>query len=237
MNYVLFFIVFILFFISVLGVWKIKEHFSEQPKPTPTPDDKLGFCPENAPFIAPTIIDNFITEEEANHIIQKATPIFVESTIVSGTDTSIRKSKTANFTDKDPVIDAVIKRACDYLEVPVSNAEPMQVVKYGSDGFYKEHYDSCPNENEHCRRFVIDGGGKQRFATFVIYLNDQFTGGSTKFVNLKKEYKPEKFGALMFYSLEAKPDGTWGKTHPLSMHAGTQLTGGEKYIANIWIRE
>jgi prolyl 4-hydroxylase len=38
---------------------------------------------------------------------------------------------------------------------------------------------------------------------------------------------------LLFHPLEKKG----GKCHPYALHAGMPVTSGEKYIANIWLRE
>ena len=38
---------------------------------------------------------------------------------------------------------------------------------------------------------------------------------------------------VLFYSLEKNGN----KCHPLSIHSGTPVISGQKYIANIWLRE
>ena len=192
---------------------------------------KLGWIDISAHYIKPKIYQNFISDIEAKYIIKSATPNFADSTIVSGTNVSVRKSQTSTLNNNDPIIRPIIQRVCDIVGYPFENVEPIQIVKYDSDGYYNEHYDSCPDKNDFCRRFVKDGG--QRAVTMVLYLNDQFTGGATKFINLEQEFKPAKYGGILFYSMDTKKT----KTHPLSLHAGTPLTSGTKYIANIWIRE
>jgi len=201
--------------------------------PNPPTDDelKLGWTDVTANYIQPQICADFLSAMEAKYIIKTASASFEDSTIVSGTNLSVRKSQTSTINNNDPTIRPIIQRVCDMVGYPFENVEPMQVVKYDSDGYYNEHYDSCPDENDFCRRFVKDGG--QRVVTMVLYLNDEFTGGTTKFINLKKEYKPDKYGGILFYSMDKEKT----KTHPLSLHAGTPLKSGKKYIANIWIRE
>jgi prolyl 4-hydroxylase len=113
----------------------------------------------------------------------------------------------------------------------IDNAEDLQVVKYQPNGYYNEHHDSCCDENDTCKDFLKRGGN--RMVTMVIYLNDGFDGGATKFIKLNKEIKPDKYSGILFYSLNKNKD----KCHSLSMHAGLPITSGEKYIANVWIRE
>ena len=81
-----------------------------------------------------------------------------------------------------------------------------------------------------CKKFNKDG---YRVLTMVIYLNDDFEGGATKFPNIDKEYKPEKYSGLLFYPMNKNGD----KCHDNSLHAGMPVISGEKYIANVWIRD
>ena len=114
--------------------------------------------------------------------------------------------------------------------MPFANAEDLQVVKYKPNGYYKAHYDSCCDK-EDCNDFTELGGN--RVITMVIYLNDDFDGGATKFINLNKEIKPDKYSGILFYSLNKAQN----KCHTNSKHAGMPVKSGEKYIANVWIRE
>jgi prolyl 4-hydroxylase len=190
-----------------------------------------GFANIDAKYTEPVVYDNFITKEEADHIISSAKNSFKESKIIGGFDTNIRKSKTTWLYTSDPVIYNIIKKVCDIGGYPMENAEPMQVVQYEPGGFYKDHHDSCCDDDEKCTEFVQRGG--QRVMTMLIYLNDDFTGGSTKFSTIEKEIKPSKYGAIMFRPLEDNSN----KCHPFALHKGTPVISGIKYVCNIWIRE
>ena len=115
--------------------------------------------------------------------------------------------------------------------IPFEHAEKLQVVKYQPGGFYSAHYDASCDDKKECVEFEKNGG--QRIVTLIIYLNDDYEGGHTEFTNLKKNYKLNKGDALLFYSLEKNGN----LCHPLSLHSGTSVKSGEKYIANIWLRE
>jgi prolyl 4-hydroxylase len=67
----------------------------------------------------------------------------------------------------------------------------------------------------------------------VIYLNDDFEGGATRFSKIDKNFKPKKYSGILFYPMNKDGD----KCHENSLHAGMPVTKGEKYIANVWIRE
>jgi prolyl 4-hydroxylase len=116
-------------------------------------------------------------------------------------------------------------------KIPKINQESLQIVKYNKGGFYKEHYDACSYDAEMCKNMNKNSG--QRITTLLIYLNDNFEGGETKFTHEKVNLsvKPEKGMAVLFYNVSNKDDNI---VHPLSIHTGTELLSGEKWICNVW---
>lgn len=193
---------------------------------------ELGYADDADEYIYPTVYNNFITPQEAKYILSQAEPKFHNSeTIGGGVDKNTRKSKTAWLDKCDPKIKTIIDRVCAINNHSIENAEHLQVVKYGPDGFYNAHHDSTGDDNKESAEFLRTGG--HRIATMLIYLNDDFEGGATRFVNLEKDIKPSKYGSILFHPL----DKYNRKCHPKALHAGLPLTSGEKYIANVWIRQ
>lgn len=193
---------------------------------------ELGYAHDDDDYIYPTVYNNFITPHEANYILSQAEPKFTDSeTIGGGVDTQTRKSKTAWLDKCDPTIKTIIERVCAINNFPSENAEHLQVVKYGPDGFYNPHHDSTGDDNPESKEFLKSGG--HRVATMLIYLNDDFEGGATRFVNLAKDVKPPKHGSILFYPLDKYNN----RCHPKALHAGLPLTSGQKYIANVWVRQ
>ena len=190
-----------------------------------------GFASIDTNYTMPVIIENIITPQEAEYILDKTKDSFKDSQIIGGLDTSIRKSQTTWLYKSDPTIYNIIKRICDSYNYPVQNAEPLQVVKYNPGGFYNDHHDSCCDSDNKCTEFVQDGG--QRVLTVLIYLNDDFEGGSTEFTEIGKNVKPPRYGGVVFRPLA---DNT-NMCHPLGLHKGTPITSGTKYVCNLWIRE
>jgi prolyl 4-hydroxylase len=183
-------------------------------------------------FKEPKIYPHFITEDEANYILGKAEYNYKTSHVIGeGENTDIRKSQTYWLSKDDNIAKKIINRVCVLNNVNPNQSEDIQVVKYEPDGYYKEHHDSCCDNVDHCRRFIEKSGN--RILTMLVYLNDDFEGGATKFPNINKEYKPKKYSGLLFYPMNKKGD----KCHTNSLHAGMPIQSGQKYIANIWIRE
>lgn len=193
--------------------------------------ENFGYEIDNNEFIEPKVYPNFISDQEAKYILEKSAKHFEDSIVISGVDTNIRKSKTCWLTKDDPNIKKIIQRVCDIHGYSIQNAEDLQVVKYDKNGYYNEHHDSCCDDNDKCIEFNERGGN--RLVTMVIYLNDGFSGGATRFVNLNKDIKPEKYSGILFHPMNKKGD----KCHHNSLHAGLPIDNGNKYIANVWIRE
>jgi prolyl 4-hydroxylase len=196
-----------------------------------TVDEPFGYDFDSNEYIEPKIYPNFITEEEAQYILNSSNNKYIESEVVGGINTQIRKSKTCWLDKNDATIRKIIQRVCKLGNYSFDNAEELQVVKYDPNGYYNEHHDSCCDNNKRCMDFNKQGGN--RVITMVIYLNDDFDGGETRFINLDKKFKPAKYSGIRFYPMNKNGD----KCHNLALHAGMPITSGNKYIANIWIRE
>ena len=92
-----------------------------------------------------------------------------------------------------------------------SNRELIQVLEYVKNQKYTWHTDASPqpNSKEYHRKISV-----------IIYLSDDFEGGTTKFVH--QEYKPPIGHALIFPSNWCFP------------HTGTTVTSGRKRVAVTW---
>ena len=191
----------------------------------------FGYDDDPSEFREPVIYENFITSDDAQYILKMAEYNYQDSVVVGiENPEGIRKSQTYWLDKNDAVAQKIIQKVCDIEGYSIEQSEDIQVVKYEVNGYYNEHHDSCCDMNDACREFRKDGN---RIATMVIYLNDEFEGGSTRFPILDKNFKPKKYGGILFYPMNKNGD----KCHENSLHAGMPLTKGEKYIANVWIRE
>lgn len=185
----------------------------------------------NEDYILPTIHLNIINPDETKYILDKSKNNFKDSVIVSGNNTNIRKSKTSWLNKNDPIVKKIIMRVCNLTNSSFENVENLQVVKYEKEGYYNEHFDTVTSNSDNEKHFLSQGG--HRLITMLIYLNDDFTEGGTKFVFLNKVVKPPKYSGILFYTFDKKMI----KCHPKSYHAGLPIKSGNKYIANVWIRQ
>jgi prolyl 4-hydroxylase len=229
-------VIFAILCIFLFLTYRKRKHFQTEDENFDTDeesdiDHKYGYADIRDEYIEPVVHKNIINEEEANYILKMAKDNYAESNVLGGYNRDIRKSETAQLSKDDSVINSVISRVCKMTGYSVDHAEDLQVVKYQPNGFYHGHHDSCCDDSKECKKFLVGGGHRVR--TMVIYLNEDFEGGATRFINLDKDVKPPKYSGVLFHTLDAKSE----KCHPKALHAGLPIDSGEKYIANVWIHE
>ena len=121
------------------------------------------------------------------------------------------------------------------------NIEHLSVIKYNEGGEYKTHFD-CWLPNTPLYKYEIKKGG-QRIYTCLIYLNDDFIGGETEFINANIKIIPKKGKAVFWNHLSnigncnGYVSGDYNLPNILSNHSGNPVKKGIKYACNIFVRE
>lgn len=140
--------------------------------------------------------------------------------------TNIRTSRTAHTGDKYKSLNYHILNILEKRfnhKYDVECVESCQLTRYEVDQEYKSHWDYF-NHVGHKIDQVRD-----RKATVILYLNDDFLGGETHFEKLNITVTPKKGTALYFtYENENTKERTY--------HAGLPVKQGTKNIATFWIR-
>ena len=181
-------------------------------------------------------IDNMITDEECEHMINISKDKMTTSLVsddTKGTISAGRTSKNAwiphNFDDTTFRIGEKIAKI---VNIPLENAEAFQVIYYGENCEYRNHFDSWDHNGSTKTLRCMKYGGA-RLKTALVYLNDVDEGGSTKLNKVNIDVNAKKGKLLVF---ENTYTGTNIK-HPLSEHAGMPVIKGEKYAFNLWFKE
>jgi prolyl 4-hydroxylase len=119
-------------------------------------------------------------------------------------------------------------RMAALMRWPLLNGEGLQVLRYGPGAEYKPHYDYFDPAEPGTPTILKRGG--QRVATLVMYLSEPEKGGGTVFPDVHFEVAPKR-GHAVFFSYE--------RPHPSTrtLHGGTPVVAGEKWIATKWLRE
>lgn len=179
------------------------------------------------------IIDDFLTPEECDYVVDLSTPLFKKSTVAGKEERELNLGRTSYTAmlkvDGDTIFDEIYEKAAKLADVPVENVEYLQCVSYTKGQQYMAHFDTVDEHSEAGEgEFEMAG---QRKCTLLVYLNDDFEGGETYFPKLDIRVKPKKGTAVLFYNLDEQ-----GKLNTESYHAGLPVTSGRKHACNIWVR-
>ena len=169
------------------------------------------------------ILHNFLSKEEAERIIELATPYYHRSSTARAGSDDKRTSHSATLPSSDAVVSALRNRISFYCGYPEPNIEPLQAVRYHPGEFYKPHHDyynACETWQAGNRHF-----------TFLIYLNQVEGGGETSFPRLNITITPKAYSALVFNNCLDN-----GEPDERSLHEGVAPTSGTKYAINGWVR-
>ncbi len=111
----------------------------------------------------------------------------------------------------------------------MNQCEVLGLLRYFPGQAYQLHYDAFA-ENGGNRQMFEDGG--QRTRTALVYLNDSYTGGETRFEHLDVEIKGHTGDLLIFDNVDSE-----GLRDRLSLHAGKPVVSGIKWLLSQWYRE
>ncbi len=186
------------------------------------------------PMVA--LIDNFLSDEECQALIDYSNEELKQSRVVSP-ETGLPIEHEARTSDSTgyqrgatPLITTIENRISELINFPVENGEGLQILRYENGGEYRPHYDYFDTANEGSKINMKSGG--QRVGTFLMYLCDVEVGGGTDFPLMNFQARPKRGMALYFSNTNVL-----GEIDKQTMHAGLPTTQGVKYLATKWLRE
>jgi len=122
-------------------------------------------------------------------------------------------------------------RLAETCRYEVSHGEALNLLHYQPEQRYKAHLDCIGNEQAASPEGQLQGG--QRTLTVLLAMgNDDFAGGQTYFPRLKKGAKAATGELLRFNNTDAN-----GKPLPASLHEGSPVETGEKWLLSKWVRQ
>ena len=171
-------------------------------------------------------IPGLFTLTECNYLIQAATPLMARSqTIDQRTgqmfNNAIRTSDFAGFPwiGENPAIHALNRRLAAATGTRAEQGEPLQILRYRVGQQYRPHFDAVP------------GWDNQRIVTALVYLNEDYDGGETRFLDAGTTIRGQRGDLLAFRNVDEK-----GEPDASTMHEGCPVMRGEKLLASRWIR-
>ena len=185
----------------------------------------VGETISDAPFAR--CFRSFASEAESAYLIASAEP-HLQAAVVGNPALSgglvrnqVRTCESMGFPllGESPFIHAINRRIAAASETDVRCGEPTQIFKYGLGEEFKPHLDSSSDfQNQRCW-------------TFLVYLNDDYEGGETRFLVSGLEFKGRRGDALIFSNVDSA-----GNPNPASEHAGLPISKGTKWLLSRWIR-
>ena len=146
-----------------------------------------------------------------------------------GYDSGFRTSYSGDLDPTDSFVKGIGRRIDDLLGLDPKIGEAIQGQRYLPGQEFKPHNDWFYTTENYWKGEQKRGG--QRSWTSMVFLNDVEEGGETHFteIGIKIEPKP---GVLLLWN-NALPDG---RPNEGTMHAGTPVIKGAKYIITKWYR-
>ena len=175
-------------------------------------------------------IGDFLNPAECRRFIELV-DLTAEPSKLFDTDYSagFRTSYSGDLDPHDSFVKGVSRRIDDVLGIAPEYGESIQGQRYLPGQEFKPHNDWFYPDQPHWKIEKKRGG--QRSWTAMIFLNEVEEGGETHFteVGIKIEPKP---GVLLAWN-NATPEGV---PNTGTMHAGTPVIKGSKYVLTKWYR-
>ena len=146
-----------------------------------------------------------------------------------GYESGFRTSYSGDLDREDSFVMGISRRIDDLLGVNPIIGEAIQGQRYLPGQQFKPHNDWFYTSEKYWQLERKRGG--QRSWTAMAYLNSVEEGGGTHFTELGINIEP-KPGVLLVWN-NATPDG---RPNENTMHAGTPVVKGSKYVITKWYR-
>jgi prolyl 4-hydroxylase len=181
------------------------------------------------------VIERFATADECQWLIGRAgsglqrARVYRDSATPQVAETRTNREMSFTIFNADVVVSLLRDRIAAACGAPVSHFEIAKLLHYAPGEQFALHADFIEAKTpEVARELAIRG---QRAATFLIYLNDGYDGGATRFPRLEWQYRGGCGDALLFSNIDPA-----GAPDYDTIHAGLPPTAGEKWVLSQWIR-
>ena len=180
------------------------------------------------------LLGGLLSDDECDALIAAASPRMARSLTVAtrtgGEEVNDARTSQGMFFQRgeSELVARIEARIARLLRWPVENGEGLQVLQYGPGAEYQPHYDYFDPAEPGTAPILKRGG--QRVGTVVMYLSEPDKGGGTVFPDVGLEVAPKRGNAVFFSYAQAHPSSK-------SLHGGSPVIAGEKWIATKWLRE
>ncbi|GAA0673551.1 prolyl 4-hydroxylase [Sphingomonas insulae] len=145
-------------------------------------------------------------------------------------DPGFRTSDSCDMNRYAPEVQPIDEAIAALLGMAPDYGETLQGQRYAPGQHFRAHHDYFHDTESYWQQMQASGG--QRTWTTMIYLNDVADGGATWFPQAGFKVAPRR-GLLLAWN-NMNPDGS---PNELTLHEGTAVVEGTKYIVTKWFRE
>jgi len=189
-------------------------------------------CADPLVRVVPELLDDRVCRwliEKARGRLTRALVYEALSKRTTVSETRNNTAATFGLLDTDIVCVFAQARMAACVGVPFRHLEAMSILHYAEGEEITEHFDFVdPDVPDYDRQIAAQG---QRVVTFLAYLNDDYGGGETAFLELRLSHKGRRGDGLYF--VNARADGS---ADTRTLHAGRAPTNGEKWIVSQFMR-
>ena len=180
------------------------------------------------------VFGGLLADQECEALIETARPRLARSltvaTATGGEEVNADRTSSGMFFRRaeNELVRRIEARIARLVNWPEENGEGLQILHYRPGTEYRPHYDYFDPAQPGTPSILKRGG--QRVGTLIIYLGEPEKGGGTVFPEVHLEIAPKRGNAVFF---------TYERPHPSTrtLHGGSPVLAGEKWIATKWLRE
>lgn len=181
-------------------------------------------------------IPNLIPTHVCAWMIEHARPRLTRALVYDAVEDKSTANQTRtntvalfNTTNSDLVSVLIQVQICANTGVSFRQLEPLSVLHYDVGEQIIEHFDFVDPDAPTFDQQVAEYG--QRILTFLLYLNEDYTGGETEMPKIGISHKGQLGGGFYFVNIQ-------GNDEPdlRTLHAGRPPIRGEKWVVSQWVR-
>ena len=122
----------------------------------------------------------------------------------------------------------LLDRIAELVGVPHRGLEAPTIMRFAGGKDYPAHVDYLDPSNPEQAELIARNG--QRAVSFLVFLNDDFSGGEINFPSVPMQFKAKKGDALFWWNIDND-----GAPAPATLNGNLAVTSGEKWVLSQWI--
>jgi prolyl 4-hydroxylase len=145
-------------------------------------------------------------------------------------DPEFRTSESCDLASGDPLVQQIEAKITALMGIDPRHGETIQGQRYEVGQRFKPHHDFFYTDQPYWE--VQRRCGGQRTWTAMMFLNEPERGGQTYFPKAGVRITPHLGNLLAWNNMDSQ-----GRPNPASLHEGTPVEAGVKYIITKWYRQ